>query len=86
MEFPQRNNESDKGSLSIRRPKTYEEQMDTVRDTRKETELSKKQVLEAVEIMEKAKFDVQMRMYDFVKMQRDHPALINARVRSEELK
>ena len=65
---------------------TYEEEMDTVRDTRKETELSKKQVLEAVEIMEKAKFDVQMRMYDFVKMQRDHPALINARVRSEELK
>lgn len=65
---------------------TYEEEMDTVRDARKETELSKKQVLEAVEIMEKAKFDVQMRMYDFVKMQRDHPALINARVRSEELK
>ena len=65
---------------------TYEEEMDTVRDPRKETELSKKQVLEAVEIMEKAKFDVQLRMYDFVKMQRDHPALINARVRSEELK
>lgn len=65
---------------------TYEEEMDTVRDPRKETELTKKQVLEAVEIMEKAKYDVQMRMYDFVKMQRDHPALINARVRSEELK
>ena len=65
---------------------TYEEEIDTVRDPRKEAELSKKQVLEAVEIMEKAKYDVQMRMYDFVKMQRDHPALINARVRSEELK
>ena len=65
---------------------TYEEEMDTVREAREPVELTRDQVIEAVKIMEKAKFDVQLRMYDFVKMQRDHPALINARVRSEELK
>lgn len=65
---------------------TYEEEMDSVKDAREPVELTRDQVLEAVKIMEKAKFDVQLRMYDFVKMQRDHPALINARVRSEELK
>ena len=29
---------------------------------------------------------MQVRMYDFVKLQKDNPSLINARVRAEELK
>ena len=65
---------------------TYEEEMDSVRETREPVELSKEQVMEAVKFMEKAKYDVQCRMYDFVKQQRDHPSLINTRVRSEEMK
>jgi len=46
---------------------TYEEEMDSVRETREPVELSKEQVMEAVKFMEKAKYDVQCRMYDFVK-------------------
>lgn len=65
---------------------TYEEEMDSVRETREPVELSREQVMDAVKFMEKAKFDVQCRMYDFVKQQRDHPSLINTRVRSEEMK
>ena len=36
--------------------------------------------------MEQAKFDVQVRMYDFVKQQKDNPSLINSRVRAEEIR
>jgi hypothetical protein len=46
---------------------TYEEEMDSVRETREPVELSREQVMDAVKFMEKAKFDVQCRMYDFVK-------------------
>ena len=46
---------------------TYEEEMDSVRGKREPVELSKDQVMEAVKFMEKAKYDVQCRMYDFVK-------------------
>jgi len=64
----------------------YEKVMEEVRPAHKSTELTKEQCLKAVEHMEMAKFDVQVRMYDFVKMQKDNPSLINSRVRTEEIK
>ena len=64
----------------------YEKEMEAVRPALDTKELTKEQCLQAVEHMEMAKFDVQVRMYDFVKMQKDNPSLINSRVRTEEIK
>jgi len=65
----------------------YEIEMEETRVTKRApVELTKAQCLDALTHMEKAKFDVQVRMYDFVRLQKDNPTLINAKVRVEELK
>lgn len=65
----------------------YELEMEEVRtNKRAASELTRAQCLDALAHMEKAKFDVQVRMYDFVRLQKDNPSLINAKVRVEELK
>ena len=65
----------------------YEIEIEETRVTKRApVELTKAQCLDALTHMEKAKFDVQVRMYDFVRLQKDNPTLINAKVRVEELK
>jgi len=65
----------------------YEVEMEDARKSNRSLlELTRAQCLDAVTHMEMAKYDVQVRMYDFVRMQRDNPSLINSKVRVEELK
>lgn len=48
--------------------------------------MTKEQILNAVTLLEEAKFKAQQKMYNLVRSQRMDPALINSVIKTEELK
>ena len=67
----------------------YEEETQALRDSMRDRtpqELTRDQCLDSVRRLEKAKFEAQKKMYDFVRSQRVAPQMINAVIKVEKLK
>lgn len=67
----------------------YEEEIQALRDglrEREPVELTREQCMDSIRKLEKAKFEAQKKMYEFVRSQRVAPQMINAVIKVEKLK
>jgi len=67
----------------------YEEELQTIRDEhriRPVRELNRDECISSVRLLEQAKIDAQIKMYDYVRTQKIQHAMINAVIKVEKLK